>query len=358
MELEQNEHEHILYVTFNQDGSCFCVGTETGFMVYRSYPLKLKCKRDLGGGIGIIEMFNLSNIIALVGGGTNPKYDNNKVILWDDSRCSIMAEILVTFDIHNIRIKKTTIFIIGETEINVFTFGNIFIKIDSINTCQNKYGIFGISLEPKENLVCYPTDVGKITIKNYNIKNKDKSYKTEEIKAHQSEIVSLVMNYDGSLLASASKQGTIIRIYQTKDNTLIQELRRGTKSSAIYSLIFDSKSQYLACSSNTGTIHIFNVKNEQNIVQNQKSIFGTITSFLGIQSEYLNSEWSFAQYHLNYKGKSVISFYNKDIVIVLTTDGKYYIGEFNIEYGGECSTAIESNFLDINFDKEIIEKEE
>ncbi len=347
MELE--EKEHILYVTFNQDGTCFCVGTETGFMIYRSYPLKLKCKRDLGGGIGIIEMVGCSNIIALVGGGTNPKYDNNKVILWDDSRCSIMAEILGTFEIHNIRIKKTTIFIIGKTEINVFKFGNIYLKVDSINTCQNQKGIFGISLDPKINIICYPTDIGKITIKNYNIKNKNNnSYKTDEIKAHQSEIVSLVMNYDGSLLASASKQGTIIRIHQTKDNTLIQELRRGTKSSEIYSLIFDIKSQYLACSSNTGTIHIFIVKNEQNNIQNQKSIFGTITSFLGIQSEYLNSEWSFAQYRLEYKGKTVISFYNKDSIIVLTNDGKYYLGEFNIETGGECITAVQSDILDID----------
>ena len=42
------------------------------------------------------------------------------------------------------------------------------------------------------------------------------------------------MNYDGSLVASSSKQGTIILIYQTKDKALIQELRRGSKSSEIY----------------------------------------------------------------------------------------------------------------------------
>ena len=348
MELE--EDEHILYVTFNQDGSCFCVGTETGFMVYSSYPLKLKCKRDLLGGIGIIEMLYSSNVIALVGGGSNPKYDDNKVIIWDDSQCNIIVEILVTFQVKNIKINKTKIFIIGETEISVFSFGHNYFKIDSINTCQNKNGIFGISLDSKTNIICYPTDIGKITIKNYDIKLKD-NYKTDKIKAHQSEIVSLVMNYDGSLLASASKQGTIIRIYQTNDCTLIQELRRGTKSSDIYSLVFNFNSQYLACSSNKGTIHIFNVKNEQNIVQNQKSIFGTITSFLGIQSEYLNSEWSFAQYHLDYKGKSVVSFYNKDSIIVLNTDGKYYLSEFDINNGGECSTAIESNFLEIEKEK-------
>ena len=346
MEIE----EHILYVSFNQDGSCFCVGTENGFMIYKTYPLKLSCKRDMGGGIGLIEMLNRSNIIALVGGGTNPKFDDNKVIIWDDSQCKISAEISVTYKVQNVKLKRTKIFIIGETEIGVFNFGNNYLKIDSINTCQNKKGIFGISLDQKSNIICYPTDIGNITIKNYDIKKGD-NYEIKNIKAHQSEIVALVINFDGSLIASASKQGTIIRIYQTKDGVLIQELRRGSKSSEIYTLIFDYKSQYIACSSNKGTIHIFNVKNEQNVVQNQKSIFGTITSFFGIQSEYLNSEWSFSQYRLDYKGKSVISFYNEDSIIVLTSDGKYYIGEFNTTIGGECSTSIEKDFLQLDNEK-------
>ena len=342
MEIE----EHVLYLTFNQDGSCFCIGTENGFFVYNTYPLKLSCKREMGGGIAIIEMLYRSNIIALVGGGNSPKFDENKVIIWDDSQCRISVEISLTYPVHNVKLKKNKIFIIGETEIDVFNFGNNFLKIDSINTCQNKNGIFGISLDSKSYIISYPIDIGKIAIKNYDIKSNE-NYQIKEIKAHQSEIVALVLNNDGSLVASASKQGTIIRIYQTMDGVLIQELRRGSKSSEIYSLIFDSKSQYLACSSNKGTIHIFNVKNEQSVVQNQKSIFGTITSFFGIKSEYLNSEWSFAQYRLDYKGKNVISFFNEDSIIVLTSDGKYYLGEFNTNIGGEFTTSIEKDFIQI-----------
>ena len=75
-----------------------------------------------------------------------------------------------------------------------------------------------------------------------------------------------------------------------------------------------------------------------------------ITSFFGIHSEYLNSEWSFAQYRLDYKGKSIISFFDKDSIIVLTSKGKYYLGEFNINLGGECSTSIKSDFIQIEFD--------
>ena len=135
-------------------------------MIYNSFPLKLKCKREMGGGIVLIEMLNRSNIIALVGGGNNPKFDNNKVIIWDDLECAISAEIIVTYIVQNVKLKRTKIFIIGEMIIDVFTLGNNYLKIDSINTCQNRNGIFGISLDPKVNIICYPIDIGKISIKN------------------------------------------------------------------------------------------------------------------------------------------------------------------------------------------------
>ena len=351
--METEEEEHILYAAFNQDGSCFCIGTETGFSIYHSYPLKLQCKRKMDGGIGIIEMLNRCNIIALVGGGSNPNFDRNKVILFDDSQGKIITEIIVIFNVLNVKLKRTKIFIIGENQINVFAFSNNYLKIDSINTYQNKSGIFGISTDSTANIICYPSSLGEITIKNYDIK-KGENFETNVIKAHQSEVVAVVLNGDGSLLATASKQGTIIRIHQTKDGALIQELRRGTRISDMYSLVFNYNSKYLACSSSQGTIHIFNVKNEQNEVQNQKSVFGAIVNFFGFSNEYLNSEWSFAQYRLNLKGRSVIAFNNLNLksIMVLTLDGMFHLGEFDEKAGGECSTSLSKNFLKLEIEND------
>jgi WD40 repeat protein len=352
--MEELNDEQCLFSTFNQDGSCFVVGTKKGFRIYNTYPFRCLIKREIDGGISIIEILNRTNIIALVGTGHNPKFSQNKVLLWDDNQSKVICELILRFYIKNIKLKSTKIFIVGETEIIVSTLGS-YEKIDSINTCQNKNGIFGISLDPKITIIAYPTvDVGNIIIKNYDEKKGD-NYKINEINTHQSEIVALAMNYDGSLVASSSERGTIIKIFRTKDGALIQELRRGTEAAEIYSLAFDLKSQYIACSSNKGTIHIFNVKKEGNQdVKNKKSFFGTLLSFLGIKNEYLNSEWSFAQYRLTYKGKSMVAFNpdNNTSVIVVTQDGKYYQGEFKAKSGGECSTSLTKNYLEMVVEKD------
>jgi len=351
----ENSDEKCLYLTFNQDSSLFCVGTNKGFRVYTSYPLKCVGKRDISGGIGIIEILNNSNIFALVGTEENLKFGPNKVILWDELNQKVVNQLIVSNNVKKVKIKRTKIFIIEENNIKVFTLGN-YEKIDSLKTFENKNGIFGISLEPKLNIICYPSpDVGKIIIKDYDNK-KDGNFIISEINAHKNEVIALVMNYDGTLIASASERGTVIKIFRTNDGSLLQELRRGSEPAEIYSLSFDLKSRYIACSSNKGTVHIFNIKNDkmdENEAKNQKSFLGNVASFIGLQNEYLNSEWSFAKYRLPTKEKNIIGFNqkNEDSIIVVALNGKYYQSKFDDKVVGECKTCFEEEILKMDVEK-------
>jgi hypothetical protein len=51
-------------------------------------------------------MLYRSNILALVGGGKNPKYDPNKVIIWDDYQTKVLSELRFMSTILTVRLKK------------------------------------------------------------------------------------------------------------------------------------------------------------------------------------------------------------------------------------------------------------
>ena len=78
-------------------------------------------------------------------------------------------------------------------------------------------------------------------------------------------------------------------------------------------------------SSDRKTIHIFNLKNEENQNEdkkNQKSVFGKITNFFGMKSEYFNSEWSCIQFRIN-DMKSICAFGSDNTFYAISSDGKY-----------------------------------
>ena len=81
-----------------------------------------------------------------------------------------------------------------------------------------------------------------------------------EINAHESDVGALAVNGDGTLVASASTKGTIIRIFSAEDGKCLQELRRGSGKAFITSIIFHPTLHLIACTSNRSSIHLFEIK--------------------------------------------------------------------------------------------------
>ena len=77
------------------------------------------------------------------------------------------------------------------------------------------------------------------------------------IDAHNSPLSCIALNSDGTLLATASEKGTIIRVFSVPDGDKLYQFRRGSIPARIYSMSFNSTSTLLCVSSATETVHVF-----------------------------------------------------------------------------------------------------
>ena len=93
-----------------------------------------------------------------------------------------------------------------------------------------------------------------------------------EINAHESDVGALAVNAEGTLVASASIRGTIIRIFSAEDGKCLQELRRGSGKAFITSIIFHPTLHLIACTSNRSSIHLFEISKSSNRNGNNTTI--------------------------------------------------------------------------------------
>lgn len=82
------------------------------------------------------------------------------------------------------------------------------------------------------------------------------------IQAHKAPIAALALNSTGTMLATASDKGTVVRVFSVPDAKKLWQFRRGTTTAHIFSMNFNLASTLLAVSSDTSTIHIYRLANK------------------------------------------------------------------------------------------------
>ncbi|GJM91970.1 hypothetical protein PR202_ga08393 [Eleusine coracana subsp. coracana] len=348
----------LLHVSFNQDYGCFAAGTKSGFRIYNCDPFREIFRRDLvaegdgdgGGGIGVVEMLFRCNILALVGGGDNPHYPPNKVMIWDDHQSRCIGELSFRSPVRGVRLRRDRIIVVLENKIFVYNFSDLKL-VHQIDTAPNPKGLCAVSQQPGSIvLVCPGAQKGQIRVEHYGAK------KTKFINAHASRVACFALSQDGRLIATASTKGTLVRIFSATEGNLLQEVRRGADRAEIYSLAFSNNLQYLAVSSDKGTIHVFNLKVNVGGTATDKPLVAPdaevnhmsppLSFIKGVLPKYFHSEWSVAQFRLHEGEQYIVAFgHEKNTVAVVGMDGSFYRCQFDPVNGGEMLQLECYNFL-------------
>ncbi|CAL5425177.1 unnamed protein product [Camellia sinensis] len=153
---------------------------------------------------------------------------------------------------------------------------------------------------------------------------------------------------------------------------LNKNVRRGADRAEIYSLAFSLTAQWLAVSSDKGTVHVFGLKANLGNLGSDKShgasdpnhAVSSPTSSLsfikeggfyfifpkespetmpkddmkGVLPKYFSSEWSVAQFRLLEGSQYIVAFgHQKNTVVILGLDGSFYRCQFDPVSGGEMT---------------------
>lgn len=210
----------LFHLSFNQDYACFAVGTDHGFRIYNCDPFRELFRRDFdnGGGIGVVEMLFRCNILSIVGGGPDPQYPTNKVMIWDDHQGRCIGELSFRSVVRSVRLRRDRIVVVLEQKIFVYNFADLKL-LHQIETIANPKGLCAVSqVAGSLVLVCPGLQKGQVRVEHY------ASKRTKFIMAHDSRLACFALTPDGQLLATASSKGTLIRIFNTLDGSLLQEV--------------------------------------------------------------------------------------------------------------------------------------
>jgi len=289
--LDQPAHHHpstrsqLLTVSFNQDGGCLAVGTANGFSVHNLHPqYNLSVERMLRGGIGQIEMLFRCNLMALVGGGSDPHAAPHRVLIWDDHLPKEIGELSFRQIVLRVKLRKDAIAVALRDRVYVYHLADLSLR-DKIYTADNPYGLLSLSTHVQDMvLACPSVTKGHVRVELYGLR------KTMLIEAHESTLRALVLTADGGKLATASHKGTIVRVWDVATSQNICEFRRGVERANITCLAFSWDDQWISCSSDKGTTHIFYLENEKD--KNNKKKTGSSSSYLGSTGSSLLSSGS------------------------------------------------------------------
>jgi len=322
-QLSDAQPSNITGLHFNANGSLFATSTLEGWIIYRTNPLQIITKRGeypfyssievsssflsrvdvANSSLGMVIPLERTNILLLVGGPPSPLYPPNKVVFWDDKLGEAVSELEFREDVRGIAVRKDRLVVALKRRVIIFVLGIGDMGIwreGSYDTCDNpkgmkelirsfskfwlnsslhSLGLVALASEPGSTLLAFPgRQVGQVQLvrlppyapdqpplpppPSHN-PNSAPYPSVSIIVAHTSALSALSATPSGSLLATTSKQGTLVRVWDPTTSHLVKELRRGTDTAEIFGLSFRKDGGAIAVSSDKGTVHVWDLKNSK-----------------------------------------------------------------------------------------------
>ncbi|CAK4031052.1 SVP1 2 [Lecanosticta acicola] len=284
-ELQPPSTDVVNSISYSQLRARFVTGLDTGLRAFRTDNCFTTYKPDLGfdGGLLIAEALD-DRWYAFVCAHKGPGGGPNFVVFWD----AFVGRELNRFNLHEpvkaVKLTTKWMAVVLKERTVVFFYQQLqppdpptSASADSpaeddakvepepplfapnqvhtlLRTALNPYGLACMTNE----LIVLPAQaVGQVQLVQLKI---DGPTTKRVLRAHNSSLRCMALSPDGTHLATASEQGTLIRVYDTKTLSQIAEFRRGSDHAIISSLAFSPSNRWVASTSDKGTLHVFDLR--------------------------------------------------------------------------------------------------
>ncbi|KAB7498848.1 WD repeat domain phosphoinositide-interacting protein 2, partial [Armadillidium nasatum] len=309
-------------VNFNQDYTSIGVGTRKGYKLFTiasDDKIEEICENACEDTC-IVERLFSSSLVAVVS-LSSPR----KLQVCHFKKRSEICNYSYPNTILSVKLNRLRLVVCLEESIFIHNIRDMKVLHTIKDTPPNLSGICALAISSEQCLMAYPGSnvMGQVQIfDTLNLQAKIM------IPAHEGPLAALAFNESGSMIATASEKGTVIRVFGVEKGNRLFELRRGMKRCAhIYSLSFSKNSQFLLCSSNTETVHIFKLEEVNTppaVPEESTGIMGWMSKAVSASASYLPSPVT-----------DIIR--NQPRILVASEDGFLYIYKFNTTEGGECT---------------------
>ncbi|KAI8608498.1 WD40-repeat-containing domain protein [Chytriomyces sp. MP71] len=244
------------------DGSVVSVCESERVRLFNADPFAEKLR--IGVKATLASALKRSNFAAWV-----DARDATVVCVYDDLKQRIVLRLAHASRVLKATLTDTRIIVVLLTAVNVYTFGPHPVLLYTFPTHTNDDAIMEVSSTYAANsskavLAFLGRSTGHVQfciLDTASIANNTFTPAipvVDIIPAHSSDIKCIALDSTGCLLATASSNGTLIRVFDTRTRALVHEFRRGTVEVAIvYSMAFSRDSSMLVVGSDRGTVHVF-----------------------------------------------------------------------------------------------------
>lgn len=346
----------LYFISFNQDATTLSVGTRSGYKLFSLSPLsaeKLEPPVEKEGGeVCIVERLFSSSLVALVE-LSNPR----KLRVCHFKKNSEICTYSYPDSILSVKLNRQRLLVVLRQHLYIHNIRDMKVMHTIRDTPNNPTGLCALSSDNENGYIAYPgsNQNGEVLVFDaINLKA------VATIMAHDSQLVALTFNAQGTKLATASATGTVIRVFSVPQGEKLVEFRRGVKRAQISCLSFSPEDTYLAISSCTDTVHVFRLSEpqEEKHGEDQQGWISYFGKALSSSATYLTSQVTdafsqsraFAMMKLPKTGlkticaMTVVDGVHK--VMVATSEGMLYVSSVDGREGGECRSPVEYRLLD------------